>query len=103
MGLCPKGSAYWMRHRLGEHENQLSIMPELKDSCDPPKYSHSFIFVNAKLVFLCLFYLGFTAHQDNFTHFEPSQLLGLRWGKNGRFPKKKTPDHPQAELGLSHM
>ena len=26
----------------------------------------------------------------------------LRWGKNGTFPRK-TPHHPQAELGLSHM
>ena len=94
MGLCPKGSADWMRHRSGNHETQLSIMPELKGSCDPPKYSHSFIFVNAKLVcfFLCVcvFYLGFTAHQDNFTHFEPSQLLGLRWGENGRSQRKNT-------------
>ena len=44
--------------------------------------------------------LGLTAHQDYFTHFEPSQLLGR--AKMGD-PQEKTPDNPQAELGLSHM
>ena len=42
----------------------------------------------------------FTAHQVDFTHFEPSQSLGE--DKTGD-PTRKTPDHPQAELGLSHM
>ena len=47
-----------------------------------------------------LFYLGFTARQDYFTHFEPSQSLGgVRMGD----PREKTPDHPQAELGLSRV
>ena len=35
-----------------------------------------------------------------FTHFELSQLLGR--AKMGD-PQEKPPDHPQAELGLSHM
>ena len=43
------------------------------------------------------FYLGFTACPDYFTHFEPNQSQG------GEILEKKTPDHPQAELGLSHM
>ena len=46
-----------------------------------------------------VFLFGFTAHQDYFPHFDPSQLFN-RWGKNGK-SLKKTPDHPQAELGLS--
>ena len=40
------------------------------------------------------------ARQDYFTHFEPSQLLG---GAKMGDPREKTPEHPQAELGLSHM
>ena len=47
-----------------------------------------------------LFYLGFTAHKDYFTHFEPSQSFG---GAKTGDPREKTPDHTQAELGLSHM
>ena len=43
---------------------------------------------------------GFTTRQDKFTHFEQSQLLG---GAKTGYPRKKTPDHPQAELGLSHV
>ena len=46
------------------------------------------------------FYLGFTARQDNFTNFEPSQLLG--GAKTGQ-PGEKPHEHPQAELGLSHI
>ena len=47
------------------------------------------------VVFSLLFFsLGFTAHQDYFTHFEPSQSLG--WAKTGD-PREKPPDHPQAE------
>ena len=42
-----------------------------------------------------LFYLGFTAHQDYFTHFEPSQSFGR--AKTGD-PREKTPDHTQANL-----
>ena len=33
------------------------------------------------------FFIGLTARQDYFTHFEPSQLLG---GANGRSPRKTT-------------
>ena len=50
--------------------------------------------------FLLFFYLGFMACQDIFTHFEPSLLLG---GAKMGDPQEKTPDHQQAELGLSHM
>ena len=40
------------------------------------------------------------ARQDYFTHFEPSQSkTGAKMGD----PREKPPDHPQAELGLSHM
>ena len=35
-----------------------------------------------------------------FTHFEPSHSLG---GAKTGDPREKPPDHPQAELGLSHM
>ena len=45
-------------------------------------------------------YLGFTARQYYFTHFEPSQSQG---GTKTGDPREKPPDHPQAELGLSHM
>ena len=48
----------------------------LKDTCDPSKFH----ICECKTSFF--FYLGFTASQDYFTHFEPSQSLGLRWGKN---------------------
>ena len=44
------------------------------------------------------FDLGFTASQDYFTHFEPSHSLG--GAKTG--DQEKPPDHPQAELNLSH-
>ena len=44
--------------------------------------------------------LRFTARQDYFTHFEQSQSLG---GVKTGDPQEKTPDHPHAELGLSHM
>ena len=46
------------------------------------------------------FYLDFTACQDNSIHFEPSQSLG---GVKTGDPQEKPRDHPQAELGLSHM
>ena len=49
---------------------------------------------------LYFFYLGFTARQDYFTHFEPSQSVG--GAKTGDL-REKPPDHPQAELGMSHM
>ena len=49
------------------------------------------------LLFSFFFFdLCFTAHQDYFTHFEPGVA------KTG-YPWEKTPDYPQAELGLSHM
>ena len=41
----------------------------------------------------------FTALQDYFTNFEPSQSLG---GAKTGDPREKPYDHPQAELGLSH-
>ena len=44
--------------------------------------------------------MGFTARQDYFTHFEPSQSPG---GAKTGDPRLKPPDHPQAELGLSHV
>ena len=50
-------------------------------------------------VFWFVFYLGFTACQDYFTHFEPSQSLD---GAKTEYPQEKIPDHPQAQLGLSH-
>ena len=40
------------------------------------------------------------AHQDYFTHFQLSQSLG---GAKMGDPREKMPDHPQAELGLSHV
>ena len=43
---------------------------------------------------------AFTARQDYFTHFEPNQSLG---GAKMGDPREKNPDHPQTELGLSHM
>ena len=50
------------------------------------------------MLFVCFgllfFYLGFTASQDYFTHFEPSQSLGTE--KTGD-PREKTSDHQQAE------
>ena len=39
------------------------------------------------------------AHQDYFTNFEHSQSLG---GAKTGDPRAKLPEHPQAELGLSH-
>ena len=58
------------------------------------KSLHKFFIL--KITFL---YLGFTAHQDNFTHFEPSHSLdGAKTGDQG----EKTPDRPQTELGSSH-
>ena len=53
-----------------------------------------------KCNFLFVFYLDFTAHQDYFTNFEPSQSLG---GAKTGGPWEKPSDHPQAKLGLSHM
>ena len=56
-----------------------------------------------------IFDLGFTVRQDHFTQFERSQSLGgAKTGdpwkkKKKKKKKKKTSDHPQAELGLSHM
>ena len=46
------------------------------------------------------FYFGLTAHQDYFTHFEPSQSLG---GAKMGDPQEKLPDHLQAEFCLSFM
>ena len=55
--------------------------------------------------FLFFFFFDsvFTASQDYFSRFEPSQLLdGANTGVH-QVPEKKTLDHLQAELGLSHM
>ena len=41
-------------------------------------------------------WVGFTAHQDYFTHFELCQSLG---GAKAGDPREKPSDHPQAELG----
>ena len=46
------------------------------------------------------FYLCFTARQDYLHSFEPGQSLG---GAKMGDPREKPPDHPQAELGLSHI
>ena len=46
--------------------------------------------------FFFFFALGVTARQDYFTNFEPSESLG---GVKTEDPRKKTSDHPQAELG----
>ena len=43
--------------------------------------------------------LGFTAHKDYLTHFEPSQSLG---GTKKGDPWEKPPYHPQAEFCFSH-
>ena len=52
-------------------------------------------------IYLLLFYLRFTARQDCFTHFYPSQsLLG---GAKMIDPREKPADHSQADLGVSHM
>ena len=49
---------------------------------------------------ISFFDLGFMAHEDYFTHFELSQSLG--GAKMGQ-PREKPTDHPQTELGLSHV
>ena len=58
------------------------------------------IFSPIKLIFFSWGGGRFTGCQDYFAHFELSQSLG---GAKTRDPLEKTPDHPQAELGLSHM
>ena len=73
------------------------------------KYRTSFNYPRKKVIvsdvvwcnlFAVFFYLGFTAHQDYFTHFERSQSLdGAKMGD----PREKPSDYPQAELSLSHM
>ena len=57
-------------------------------------------FIIANLLIYDTLYMGFTARQDYFTHFEPSQPLG---GAKTGDPREKPPDHPQAELGLSYF
>ena len=56
------------------------------------------------LRFVFFFFFGgggvVTASQDYFTHFEPSQSQG---GAKTGDPRKTPTNHPQAELGLSHM
>ena len=63
----------------------------------------SFVYIFFPLFFVSLSIFGgegVTAHQDHFFHFEPSQSLG--GAKTGNH-REKTPDHPQTELGLSHV
>ena len=51
--------------------------------------------ISSFLFFFIFFYLGFTARQDYFTNFEPSQTLcGAKIGDRRENPA----DHPQAEL-----
>ena len=51
--------------------------------------------------FVSLFiHLSFTARQDYFTHFEPSQSQG---GAKAGHPREKPPDHLQTELDLSRI
>ena len=46
------------------------------------------------------FYLGFMASQDYFNHSEPIESLCR--AKTGD-SREKSPDHSEAELGLSHV
>ena len=51
-------------------------------------------------IFSFLFIWVFTARQDYFSNFEPSQTIGgVKMGP----AQEKPPDHPKAELSLSHM
>ena len=47
-----------------------------------------------------IYLFGFTARQDYFINFEPSQSKGA--AKTGD-PQEKHLDHPQTELAVSHM
>ena len=51
---------------------------------------------------LCIFFLlgGVYSPSGLFHSFLAESIV--RWGENGR-SREKTPNHPQAELGLSHM
>ena len=49
---------------------------------------------------LIFFLFGFTARQDYFTYYEPSQSYG---GTKMGDLREKTSDYPQAEFGLSHV
>ena len=53
-----------------------------------------------KSFFIFFFHLDFTASQDYFNHFEPSQSYG---GAKTTDPQEKPPNHLQAEPGLSHV
>ena len=68
---------------------KITVMPELKDSCDSPKFHIcECIFFFLFIYFVFFIFIFFTAHQDYFTHFEPSQSLDLNWCENGRSPWK---------------
>ena len=58
--------------------------------------------ISTQIFIYVLFGVGvrITAREDNFTHFETSQSVG---GAKTGDPLEKPPDHPQAELCLSHM
>ena len=57
------------------------------------------VHVSRQVAFLVVVFVDFRTCQDYFIHFEQSRSLGR--AKVGD-PQEKTPDHPQAELGLSH-
>ena len=53
-------------------------------------------------LFIYFFYFGLTAScQDYFSHFEPSTSPEVERKRDE--PREKPPDHPHAELGLSHL
>ena len=64
------------------------------------RYELSQPFFLRMFFFFFFFFLELTACQDYFIYFEPSQSLG---GTKMGDPREKPPDHPQAELSLSHM
>ena len=58
------------------------------------------MFISLITTYFFVFDLGFTTRQNHFTHFEPNQSFG---GAKTGDTQEKAPNHPQAELGLSHM
>ena len=58
------------------------------------------LFWPGKEVFWIFFLYGFYSPSKLFHSFWAESIV--RWGENGRSPRKTT-DHPQAELALSHM
>ena len=68
--------------------------------CMFAQLSCSLEYTDCRVLFFDLFYLGLTARQEYFTHFEPSQSLS---GAKTRDPREKSPDQPQAERLVSHV